>query len=64
MTSYGATQFRAACYSADGSVQHKDFDTEVSANAWAAKNIKDFDKLVVEKYAAGEWGPGATFSHR
>jgi hypothetical protein len=64
MTSSGATEFRVACYSAEGSVQHIAFDTEDHANAWAAKNLKDFDKLVVEKYAGGEWGSGASFSHR
>jgi hypothetical protein len=64
MTSSGATEFRVACYSAEGSVRHRDFDTEDHANVWAAKNLKDFDKLVVEKRAGGEWEAGATFSHR
>ena len=64
MTSVGATEFRVACYSAQGSVQHIVFDTEDHANTWAAKKLKDFDKLVVEKRAGGEWEPGATFSHR
>ena len=64
MTSVGATEFRVACYSAEGPVQFKAFDSEGLANAWSAKNLKDFDKLVVEKCAGGEWGPGASFSHR
>ena len=64
MTDEPPLKFRVACYSAEGPVQHKMFDTEVAANAWAAENINDFDKLIVERLDSGGWNSGATFSHR
>jgi len=55
--------FRVACSSDAGLVQHKPFDTEDEAKAWAEENIGSFTRLVVEKRAEGEWIPTTIRTH-